>query len=473
MRGGLVLGLAHRLLHSLEFVREKSAPRGSGYGGGNSGGATQGNCEGGGEVAVGKFVGGEEMDADGGGGDMEGQGAGAVGGGAGVRGSDWVGGELAIDGRGLRVLMAALSCASALATLSPHLHLRSSSAPELRRSAASAGREVGGEGGGGTGRESSGGGQAGVVQAVAGGGGVEAVVGGRGSSGGRQEDVVGARVGDGRGPAVLLMWAWSVLLTQGCLGGAILRERTLRRLVEINHGRAGDYLPTHVASRLFALAVPACKALISLIMDAKAREVQMQLVEAAVARVHEHVALLAGEAREAANLLETHQLSFHLWTTEAATKLRVTSGVAAATVLKALLPLLSRLCPPPHHHHHHHRHLRRRRPCQKFVGAAGVDDGRRATPRVPGCAHQTGLPRLFAPRRQQSRGVCVCMSEREGERVCVSVCKSLCVCVCVCTGRTLGIKLRTHADPHSLDAGVVGPNGRHGCGRLALAPPCS
>jgi hypothetical protein len=146
---------------------------------------------------------------------------------------------------------------------------------------------------------------------------------------------------------VLLTWAWSVLLTQGCLGGAILRERTLRRLVEIKHGRAGDYLPTHVASRLFALAVPACKALISLIMDTKAREVQMQLVEAAVARVHDHVALLAGEAREAANLLETHQLSFHLWSTEAATKLRVTSGVAAATVLKALLPLLPRLCPPP------------------------------------------------------------------------------------------------------------------------------
>ena len=146
---------------------------------------------------------------------------------------------------------------------------------------------------------------------------------------------------------VLLMWAWSVLLTQGCLGGAILRERTLRRLLMIKHGSARDYLPTHVASRLFALAVPACKALISLIMDAKAREVQMQLVEAAVARVHEHVALLAGEAREAANLLETHQLSFHLWTTEAATKLRVTSGVAAATVLKALLPLLPRLCPPP------------------------------------------------------------------------------------------------------------------------------
>ena len=347
VRGGLVLGLAHCLLHSLEFVREKSAPRDSGCGGGSSGGATQGNCEGGGEVAVGKLVSGEEMDAGGGGGDIDGEGAGAVGGGAGMRGSDWVGGGLAIDGRGLRVLMAALSCASALATLSPHLHLRSSSAPELRRSAASAGGEVGGEGGGGTGRESSGGGQAGVVQAVAGGGGVEAVVGGRGSSGGRQEDVVGARVGDGRGPAVLLMWAWSVLLTQGCLGGAILRERTLRRLVEINHGRAGDYLPTHVASRLFALAVPACKALISLIMDAKAREVQMQLVEAAVARVHDHVALLAGEAREAANLLETHQLSFPLWSTEAATKLRVTSGVAAATVLKALLPLLPRLCPPP------------------------------------------------------------------------------------------------------------------------------
>jgi hypothetical protein len=120
VRGGLVLGLAQRLLHSLECVREKSALRGSGCGGRSSGDATQRNGGGGGEVAVGKLVGGWEMGADGGGGDIDGQGAGGVGGGAGVKGSDGVGGAgggVAIHGRGLRVLMAALSCSSGILLL--------------------------------------------------------------------------------------------------------------------------------------------------------------------------------------------------------------------------------------------------------------------------------------------------------------------------------------------------------------------
>ena len=145
-----------------------------------------------------------------------------------------------------------------------------------------------------------------------------------------------------------------------------MRGQTRWRLADSKDASAADYIPTHVASRLFALAVPACRAVILLLslppaqrsssdaqgaghgqgQRAQAKEGQLQLVEAAVTRVHGHLAWLAEEAREAAELLETRRLSLHLWTTDSATQLRVTSGVAVAAVLKAALPLLPRLYAP-------------------------------------------------------------------------------------------------------------------------------